>query len=58
MTGVGNLGDVLQLVVDGLDNGPLAQQELVHQGLETRLHVLAQGGNQLETTRDQLFKER
>ena len=53
MSRMSNLGDVFQLVIDGLDDGPLANQHLVHQGHQTVLHVLTNRRNQLNT----LFKE-
>ena len=53
MSCMSNLRDVLQLVIDGFDDGSLAKQNLVYQGHQAILHVLANRRNQLNT----LFKE-
>ena len=43
LPGMFNLGNILQLVIDGFNNRPLPQQQLVPQGQRTLLHVLAPG---------------
>ena len=53
MTSMGDLRDVLQLVIDGLNEGSLAQQELVLQGEQAILHVLANWRDELQA---QLWK--
>ena len=58
MPGMFNLGNVLQLVVDGLNNRPFPQQQFVLQGQRTLLHVLAPGRDQLQALGQQLVKER
>ena len=45
--GVLDLLDVVDLVVDGFDDGTLAQQQLIGQGHEFVGHVLADFGDQL-----------
>lgn len=42
-----NLGNVLQLVNDGFDDGTLTQQQTVCQGHQTILHVALELANQL-----------
>ena len=53
MTGMFNLRDVFELVIDGLDNEALAQEEFVGQDDELVFHVGAQIGNQLEPLLEQ-----
>src|SRR5579859_5274248 len=53
MTRMLDLRNVFELVNDGLNNGPFAQQELVRQRHELVFHVFAQSGDELES----LFKE-
>lgn len=53
MTGMSNLGDVLQLVGNCLDESTLAQHELVKQRQQTVLHVLAEAGNELDVLFEQ-----
>src|SRR5690242_1360261 len=53
-----NLRNVLQLVVNRLDNGALAQQEFVSQVHQAVLHVGTQLGDQLDTLRPQALKQR
>lgn len=48
MPGVFDLLDVLDLVVDGFDDGTLAQQQLIHHGHQFVVHVLASFGDQLQ----------
>ena len=57
MTGVFNLADVLELVVDGFDEGTLAQQQFIGQGEQLVLHPLAQLGNQLQVLFSQGLEE-
>ena len=59
MTGVLDLADVLELVVDTLDDRPLTQQQLVSEGQDPLAHVLTQLGDQHEALgREQLLGER
>ena len=53
VTGMLNLRDVLQLVVNRLDDSPFTQQDPVSWGQRTGLHVSLQPGNQLKA----LFKQ-
>ncbi len=57
VAGVVNLRDVFQLVVNGLDDGPLAQQQLVHQGQQSVLHVLANRRDELHSLGKESFEE-
>ena len=47
VTRVFNLADILELIVDRLDQSPLAEQEVVCQGEQPVLHGLAQLRDQL-----------
>ena len=47
MAGMFDLADILELVVDGLNDGPLAQEQLVRDLHEPIAHVLAQPGDQV-----------
>src|SRR5436305_15041552 len=59
MTSMLNLGNVLELVIDGLNNGAFAQQELVVQADEHIPHIFAQPSNQLQASGvEKLLKER
>ena len=49
MAGVLDLADILELVVDALDNRPLAEQELVGRPQDPLAHVLADLGNRRES---------
>ena len=57
MAGVLDLRDVLELVIDGLDNGPFAQQELVAQAQQAIFHVAAQMGDQLDASSKEGFEQ-
>ena len=48
-----DLRDILELIDNGLDNRPFAQQELVREMHELIFHVFAQAGDEMES----LFKE-
>ena len=50
VTSVSNLRDVLELVIDGLNDGALACQKLIVERHEPISHVLADGRNQLHPT--------
>lgn len=54
MTRMGNLRDVFKPIIDRFDNGPFAQEQLIHQGHEPVLLVLANAGNELNI----LFQKR
>jgi hypothetical protein len=43
-----NLGDILQLVMDGFDQHSLAQEQLIVESDQAWLHVLADGGEQIQ----------
>ena len=51
MAGVLDLADVLELVVDGLDDRPFAQEQLVGRRQQAVAHVLAQLGDEVEALR-------
>ncbi len=53
MTRMLNLRNILELVDDGLDNRPFAQQQLIRQVHELVFHVFAQPSDELKS----LFKE-
>jgi hypothetical protein len=57
MAGMGNLRNILEWVVDGFNQRPLAQHEFVEQGDEAILHILAQRRDELEVVGKELFKE-
>jgi len=48
MASVLDLRDILELIVDGLDQGSFAKQKLIGHDHQAVFHVLAQLGNQLE----------
>ncbi len=56
-----NWGDVLQLIVDGLDQSPFAQEPLLVEPDQTQLHAPFDGGQQLDfplhQPRHQVFGE-
>ena len=59
MARVLDLADVLELVVDGLDDRPLAQEQLVGHGQQAVAHVLAQLGDEVQTlARQELLGQR
>jgi len=54
-----DLGNVLELVNDGLNQSPFARQKLIGHDHQAVLHVLAQLGNQLDLeVLPELLKER
>ena len=55
--GVLNLGHVLQFVVDGLNQGPLAQKDSVRYGHDLSLHIALQLRNQLDAVHEELGEE-
>lgn len=57
MATVFNLRDVLQLVVDRFDDGPVAQQPLVRQRDQPVFHVLLEWGKQLYSLEEKCLKE-
>ena len=53
-----DLGDIFELIIDGLDQGTFAKQKLIGHNHQAVLHVLAQLGNQLDMViLPELFKE-
>ena len=56
MSRMGNLGDVLELVVDGLNNRAFAQEELIHQRHQAVVHILADGRDELKTLAKELLE--
>ena len=58
VTGMSDLRDVLQLVGNRLDEGALAQHELVKQQQQAVLHVLAQAGDEMNVLGQELVGER
>ena len=57
VSGVFNLGDILELVNDGLDDETLAYQQLVLEKDESILHVFANRRDQLQSLSEELFEE-
>ncbi len=53
VTGVLDLADVLELIVDGLDERALAQQKLVGEVHEHTTHILAQFGDEAQALREE-----
>ena len=59
MPSVLDLADVFQLIVDGLDDRPLAQEQLVRHGQQTVAHVLAERGDETQSlAHEEFFGER
>ena len=54
--GVLNLRDVVELVINGLNDGAFAQEQLDLKGHEAVLHVVAQTRNELHTFREKLVE--
>jgi hypothetical protein len=52
-----DLADVFELVIDGLNNGPFAQEYLVDELDEPILHILFCFGDQLQTALIEFLKE-
>ena len=48
MAALVNLRNVFELIVDGLDQHPLAQEQLIVEPHQAGLHVLADGSEQLD----------
>lgn len=57
MTGMFNLGNVLELVIDSFNNPALAQHQLVHKRNELVLHIGAEIGNERNTFIKQFLEE-
>ena len=57
MSGMFNLGDVFQLVIDCLDYGSLSKQYSVIHGSESTFHIVFQFGNQLYPINEQLAEQ-
>ena len=53
VAGMPNLADVLEFIAGTLDEGALAQQQLVTIGEEVHAHMLAEIGDEDEALRDQ-----
>ena len=51
-----HLSNVLQLIIDGFDDGSLSKQELVGNALQGSLHVVLQFGYQLYPVHKKLKK--
>jgi len=49
VSSVFNLLNILELIVDGFDNGTLAQDEFIEQGEKLVVHVASDLGDQLQT---------
>ena len=58
VAGMLDLADVFELVDDGFDEGAFAQQELIHQGHETVLHVAFEACDQLQAAGEKTLEER
>lgn len=48
-----NLADVFELIIDGFNDGALAQEQLVREGEQPVAHVFAQLGDQRKTLGDE-----
>ena len=57
MPGVLDLGDVLQLVVDGLYDGPLPEQQFVRDAHQRTFHVVPELRDELYAIDEKPFKE-
>lgn len=57
MASVLDLGDIFQLVIDGLQDRTVAQQQLVGQVHQPVLHIGFKMGNELHATFPQLFEQ-
>jgi len=57
MAGMLDLRNVLELVIDGFNDGSFAKKQFVRQRDQAVLHVLAQRGDQLKALCEQLFKQ-
>jgi len=57
VTRVLDLADVLELIVDRLDQGTLAEQNLLLEFHQLVGHVLANAGDELEPTLEKLLEE-
>ena len=53
MTRVFNLADILELINDRLDDRALAQEQLVAEREQTRVHILAQFGDEMQPLGDE-----
>ena len=56
MSGVFDLADVLQLIVDTFNQGSFAEQQFVPQGHEFIFHIPLPFGNELQAFRPQLLE--
>ena len=57
MTRMGNLRNVFELVIDGLDERPLAEQQFVSQRQKAGLHVFAQACDKLNSLSKEFVKQ-
>ena len=56
MSGVGNLRDVLELIIDGLNDRAFAQEELIYHWHQLIVHILADGRDELNTLAKELLE--
>jgi len=57
MTGVGNLRNIFELVIDGFNQRAFTNQHSLKQGHQPVFHILTSGGNQFEVLFEKVFKE-
>jgi len=57
MAGMSNLRNVLELIIDRLNPGSLADQQLIHQRQQPIGHIVVDWGNQLQLLVPQLLKQ-
>lgn len=57
MSGMFNLGNVFQLVIDSLDYGPFTKQDSVIHRPDTAFHIVFQFGNQLYSVNEQFVEQ-
>ena len=57
MTRVFQLANVLELVIDGLDQGALAEQNFIQEGEQARLHLFFEFGDELHSLGPELREE-
>jgi hypothetical protein len=51
-----DLGNIFELIVDGLNEDPLAQEEAIQQRHELGVHVATESGDKLQATLEERFK--
>ena len=57
MSGMLNLRDVLELVIDGFNNGAFSQKELILQKHQAILHILLDRSDEMQVLSKKLFNQ-